>query len=452
MALFSRPLFVLTFFVLVVASCTKPLLIGSDFLEDEKASLDYKDDFGLTFFTKKTDSVIVHSLDVSRQLYTYLCGELNDPVFGKSIAEIYAQPILPTVATDLKDGTLDSVLLELRYDTLGSYGDLTTPVTIEVYRMTQKPDFNLNYYSNQRFDAPALLGSLLFTPKPKDSLTVISIPGDTNKVAPHIRIPLNISLLSDFTLQDSMAYRNLDTFLTFFNGLHIKMSNVLNTMLGFNLVNAVSGMDFFYKKTGDTIQHEFRFVFTAGSVKTVHMEHDYTGTIVNTALSPEPENQYWFFQGLSGVTTTMKVDGLDQLGNVIINEADLEVYCTFPDGDIPDLFPPCNFLVTQTTTDTSIINSVDVNTALFRASGNVRSATYETFFGGVLDQVDAGPPTIFKYSMKITSQIKDIYKGKKENIIYFNPIDKGNVPCRSVIFGPGDPVYAPRLKIYYTAL
>ena len=223
-------------------------------------------------------------------------------------------------------------------------------------------------------------------------------------------------------------------------------------MLGFNLVNTVSGLDFFYTKTTDTLKHEFRFPFTAGSVKTVHMEHDYTGTIVNAALTPDAENQYWFVQGLSGVTTTMKVDGLDELGNVIINEADLEVYCTFPDGDIPDLFPPCNFLVTQTTTDTSINNSVDVNSALFRSSGDVRSITYKTLFGGVLEQVDPGPPAIYKYSMKITSQIKDIFKGKKENIIYFNPIEKGNMPCRSVMIGPGDPFYAPRLKIYYTAI
>jgi len=54
--------------------------------------------------------------------------------------------------------------------------------------------------------------------------------------------------------------------------------------------------------------------------------------------------------------------------------------------------------------------------------------------------------------MKITAQLKDIFQGKTENIIYFNPIDKGNVPGRAVMIGPGDPLYAPRLRVYYTAL
>ncbi|MEO6133450.1 MAG: hypothetical protein ABIQ02_16540, partial [Saprospiraceae bacterium] len=108
MAFNRRLLFVLTLFVLVVAACTKPVLIGSDFLEDEKASLHFKDDFPLTFFTQKSDSIIVHSKNVSLQLFTYLLGELNDPFFGKAISEIYAQPLLPTVGTELIGGTLDS--------------------------------------------------------------------------------------------------------------------------------------------------------------------------------------------------------------------------------------------------------------------------------------------------------------------------------------------------------
>lgn len=182
------------------------------------------------------------------------------------------------------------------------------------------------------------------------------------------------------------------------------------------------------------------------------MENDYSGSPVEAALSPDPENEYWYVQGMSGVTTSMKVDGLPDLGSAIINEADLEVFCSFPDGDIPSLYPPLPFLVTQSPTDTLLVNSFDVNVALIRASGNYYSSTYAAFFGGVLHKVADGPPAIYRYEMKVTSQIKDIFAGKKENIIYFNPIDKGNVPGRSILFGPGNPLYAPRLRVYYTSL
>ncbi|MEO6130828.1 MAG: DUF4270 family protein, partial [Saprospiraceae bacterium] len=363
-----------------------------------------------------------------------------------------AQPLLPTVGTELIDGALDSIVLELKYDTLGSYGSLSEPVTIEVYRMTELPDFNTNFYSNQRFQTSAeLLGSKTFIPRPMDSVT-IERPTDTFKIAPVVRIPLQTLLLNDLTQQDSSVYRRIDSFLNYFNGLYIKMTNVNNTMLGFDLVSAVSGMSVYYIPKGGTEEKQFKFIFTLASVKTVYMENDYSGTPVEAALSPEPENDYWYVQGMSGVTTTMTVGGLSDLGNVIINEADLEVFCSFPDGDDPALYPPLPFLVTQYATDTSLVNSFDVNIALARTSGNYYSTAYESFFGGVARKVTDGPPKVYKYSMKVTSQIKDIFEGKKENIIYFNPIDKGNVPGRSILYGPGSPLYAPRLRVYYTAL
>ncbi|HZV69595.1 MAG TPA: DUF4270 family protein [Saprospiraceae bacterium] len=453
MALYRRLLFVLSFFILVLASCTKPVLIGSDFLDDEFQSLKFKDDFGLTFFTEKTDSVQVHGELVTEQLYTYLLGELNDPLFGKSTAEIYAQPLLSSVATILKNANLDSIVLEMRYDTLGSYGSLTDPVTIEVYRMTQLPDRLQDYFSNDRFEhSSELLGSLTFVPKPEDSV-IVSRPTDstTIKAAAHIRIPLSLLLLSDLTQQDSNVYKLQDTFLAYFNGLYIRMTNASNTMLGFNLVNSVSGLEVYFRK--DTLaQSKYKFVFTGGSVKTVHMEHDYSGTVVGAALSPDPETDYWYVQGMSGVTTTMRVDGLSDLDGVIVNEADLEVFCSFPDGDNPQFYPPFKYLVTQFLTDTSIENSSDVNSAIERSNFNSSSEAYKRYFGGVLEQVADGPPAIYKYEMKVTGQIKDIMSGKRENIIYFNPIDKGNVPGRSVMFGPGHPLYAPRLKVYYTKI
>lgn len=102
MTIHSRLFILLAVFILYTFSCTKPALIGSDFLEDEKALLQFQDNFALTLFTEKTDSVIVHSNNVSKQLVTYLCGSVQDPIFGRYTADIYAQPLLPGVATALK--------------------------------------------------------------------------------------------------------------------------------------------------------------------------------------------------------------------------------------------------------------------------------------------------------------------------------------------------------------
>jgi hypothetical protein len=339
----------------------------------------------------------------------------------------------------------------LRYDTLGNYGTLTDPVTIEVYRMIENPEFSAEHYSNVKFMTESeLLGSVTLIPQPFDSVTVFN-PKDTFRLAPSFRIPLSVMKMDDLLQQDSSVFTNQDSFLNFFNGLHIRMTGANNTMLGFNLLNTVSGLSFYYDKDNVT-DEEFRFIFTTGSIKTVYMEHDYSGSIVEPYLSSEPESDYWFVQGMSGVTTKMTIGGLDVLGDAIINQAELEVYCTFLPEDIPALYPPIDYLVTQELTDTSLVNSDDVIIALSRVTGNIRSEGYKTLYGGVLEKVSDGPPVVYRYNMKVTSQVRDIFQGKSENVIYFNPFEKANVPNRSVMFGPGHPEFAPRLRIYYTAL
>jgi Domain of unknown function (DUF4270) len=452
MTIHSRLFILLAVFILYTFSCTKPVLIGSDFLEDEKAFLQFQDSFPLTLFTVKTDSVVVHSDNVSKQLVTYLCGNVQDPIFGGYSAEIYAQPLLPGIATSLIGSTLDSVVLQLRYDTLGTYGSIADPVTIEVYRMLENPVFNQEYYSNGTFltNTTDLLGSLTFTPKPKDSVTLYR-PEDTLHLAPHIRIPLDTVKMGDLLLQDTSVFENQDSFLNYFNGLYIKMSAGGNTMLGFNLLNAVTGLSYYYHK-GTSTDLEFKFVITSGSVKAVHMEHDYTGSIVESALAPEPEGDYGYIQGLSGVATYMRIEGLDAIGSAIINKAEIELYCTFPDGDMGELYPPCPYIITQEKTDSTLVNSEDVAIALALTGSSSTTASFNLIFGGKLGEPDPGPPVVYKYSMNVTNQIKDIYAGNQQNIIYFNPFGKANIPNRAVIFGPNHPIFAPRLRISYTVL
>jgi len=452
MTIHSRLLVVLAVFILFAFSCSKPTLIGSDFLEDEKAALKFQDTFGLTFFTEATDSIIVHSgNNVSKQLVTYLCGHVEDPIFGKYTAEIFAQPLLPGVATSMIGSTLDSVVLQLRYDTLGFYGDTLESVTLQVYRMAENPDFKEDYYSDDSFlYHDDLLGSLTFVPKPNDSVTV-STPKGVTTYAASIRIALDTSKMKDLLLQDASVFENQDSFLNYFNGLYIKMSEGTNTMLGFNLLSTVTGLTYYYDK-GTSENLEFKFVITSGSVKTVHMEHDYTGSAVAPALTAEPEEEYFYVQGMSGVTTRMRLEGLDEIGPAIINQAEIELFCTFPGGDNGGFYPPCPYIITQEKTDTTLVNSEDVAVALSLTGSSSTTESFNAIFGGKVTELVAGPPVVYRYKMNVTTQVTSIYEGNQENIIYFNPFGKGNIPNRAVIFGPNHPTYAPRLRISYTAL
>jgi hypothetical protein len=451
MRIASGLLFFLCLLLGLTWSCTQAVTIGSDFLDDQKNDLLFADNFTLTFNTEKTDSVVTYSPNVSYQLITYLVGNLQDPVFGHSTSEIYTQPQLPVQGTDLIGSTLDSVVLQLRYDTLGLYGDLSSPVTLEVYQLSETPNYLNNYYSNVHFEHnPDLLGSVTFVPHPKDSITVTNA-GDTIKSAPHIRIPLNVARFADLLLQDTVVFTHQDSFQNYFHGLYIKMTGANNTMLGISLLNSLSGMVFYYDTPVEE-NHIFKLVFTTGRVNCTHMEHDYTGSPVEAALAPEPESNYWYIQGMTGVRSKMKIEGLDLLPKAVINQVVLEVYATFPDGDNEGFYPPCPFMVTQDQTDSTLNYDNDVRIALAVAQGNHFSSVYDLLFGGKLGERNPGPPVVYKYEMKLTNRIKDILEGNKENILYFNPFSKSDFPDRAVLFGPNDPIYAPRLRVYYTVI
>ncbi len=451
MRIVSRLLFFFSLLLGLTWSCTQAVTIGSDFLDDQKSDLLFADDFTLTFTTEKTDSVITYSPDISNQLITYLIGELHDPVFGYSEARIYTQPQLPVQGDELIGSTLDSVVLQLRYDTLGSYGDLTSQVTLEVFQLTETPDYLRDYYSVDTFQYdPVPLGAVTFTPHPKDSILVIN-DGDSTRNAPHIRIPLDVSKFGDLLTQDSIVFENQDSFQNYFHGLYIRMAGSNNTMLGISLLNSLSGLVFYYH-TAIAQNRTFKLVFTTARVNTVYMKHDYTGSPVEAALSPEPETDHWYVQGMTGVTTSLKIDGLDQLPDAVINSAVLEVYASFPAGDDEALYPPCPFIVTQEKTDSTFDYDTDVRIALAVAQGSHASSVYDLLFGGKLSDPIPGPPTVYKYEMKLTNKIKEILKGSKENILYFNPFSKSDFPNRAVLFGPNNPIYAPRLRVYYTAI
>lgn len=453
MRLAARLLFFLCLLLGLTWSCTQAVTIGSDFLDDQKSDLKFLDNFTMNFFTQKTDSIITYSPNVSYQLATYLLGNLNDPIFGHSSASIYTQPQLPTSALDLKGGFLDSVILQLRYDTLGLYGDLTTPVTLEVYQLSETPDSSLDYYSNDTFNYdPVLgkLGSLTFLPHPKDSITV-TYNGDTIKSAPHIRIPLDVSKFYDLLQQDSSVFTSQSAFQQYFHGIYIKMTGADNTMLGIALLNSLSGLTFYYDSQVEE-DHIFKLIFNTFRVNMVHMDHDYSGSPVGAALDSSADNTNWYVQGMSGVKSYVTIDGLEQIPNAVINQAVLEFYASFPAGDDEVLYPPCTYLITQDQTDSTLNYDTDVRIALAVAQGNHLSSIFNLVFGGKRSDPIPGPPTVYKYEMKVTNKIKEIVAGNKENIIYFNPFSKQDYPNRAVLYGPNSPIYAPRLKVTYTVL
>ena len=75
----------------LATSCSRPTPIGADLLEQDRANVLFTDTLDIIASTVSEDSVLTYSSDPTRQLRVYLCGQLDDPVFGKASSEIYTQ-------------------------------------------------------------------------------------------------------------------------------------------------------------------------------------------------------------------------------------------------------------------------------------------------------------------------------------------------------------------------
>ncbi|MDX1476486.1 MAG: DUF4270 family protein [Saprospiraceae bacterium] len=430
-------------------SCTKPTLIGSDLLDEEIADLGFTDTFRMRMVTRVEDSIIIHSSSGGPQVIKHLCGKLDDPIFGKSEAEISTQMFLNGVGRDFLENTIDSVVLHLAYDeTSNMYGDLSEPVTVEAFRIFTVLDNTESYYSNFRTSQGFFPMGVKenFIPQPMDSLTLIR-GEDTTVVPPQLRIPINQDFINAMLEQTPGTYEFSDSFRLWFDGVKIRMSEGTNTMLSFDLASPFSGMTVYYSDVGAENLAEYRFVFLGAffeQVQLVSFDHEYAGAAIEPFIDDlDLGDSLAFVQSMSGVNTEVEIIGLDQMEDVLINQAELEVFVADVPGDDTELYPPIERLATREFNDNGqLINGVDVRLAL-----NVQEISV---FGGLLMATDTAGVSPRKYVMNVTNVVQDIVSGRQGNQIFISSFLKQNQPHRVVMYGPGHPTYAPRLRLTFT--
>lgn len=431
----------------LLTSCSKPSLVGSELLEDELTEVVFTDTLDLNFTAGLGDSVLAYS--TGQPLNSLLCGKLDDPIFGESSSEIFTQFRIFNNAVGLIGSTIDEddVTLRLRYDTSSVFGHLDEEVTIEVFEMLERPMFEEFYFTDHVFQTTMNpIGSATFVPKIRDSVEV-EIAGEMRKLPPHAAIPI-----TDFGFRERMfnadtaILTGIDTFQTVFKGLNIRMTSASNTMLAFLLSSGGTSLQVEYTPV-DGVERLYEFLIDPVlDVKTVHFEHDYTGSFVepyigNTALGED----LLFVQSMQGLDSRMEVTGLDNLGNILINHAEIIVYEASLPEDTDTVFSknPLSQIVSRIPLESGrLVSSRDVNFSL--ALGSLGR------FGGAYNAPEEGNNAPGSYVMNTTAQLQAIAKGEVENAIYLSAYLKASQAQRVVLYGPGHEEYPARLRVTYT--
>ncbi|MBS1731197.1 MAG: DUF4270 family protein [Bacteroidetes bacterium] len=277
------------------------------------------------------DSVISVSIAID-----HVMGYMNDPIFGKTTANINAQfkpTIYPVLFERPKDQLVyDSMVLVLGYQ---SYtGDSTQNLAFRVYEIKNDFDFKDSAYNNE-FVVPREqevtennMAKTVDIRHLRDSVYPFN-----EAATSQIRIKLSASFGQKFlnTYDTTSAYKNDSLFTAAFKGLQIAAEQTGNALIRVNLLDTNSKLALYYHYTDtsgkvDTSVKYFRpGTFTAASSNYIARDRSLPAEIGHffpPNMSVDQDSLIYIQSG-PGTYATIKIPGLSGLPNMIIHRAEL---------------------------------------------------------------------------------------------------------------------------------
>jgi len=371
----------------------------------------------------------------TRNLSDNFLGFLRDPIFGITSTGIFTQFVPSGNSVSFGNSPqLDSIVLTLRYSG-DFYGDTLNPFIIQIFRLTEDISSSKVYYQNTIFahssDNLTYKYDYQLSPRPKSKVRLDSI------VDAHARIRLSDELGNLFLRSTSQMTSN-EAFKNFFKGLYICAKPLANngTLVNFNLRNALSGIQLYYKN--DTIARQFQFdIRSTETVRVSNYVHDYEAGdpyFVNQVIRGDSllGRDKLYVQCMGGVKTIINFPHIKEFRerNIVIAKAELVITNI---GENLAFFPQPNRLN---------INRIDKKGEL-----SVLPDFGTSFWGGAYNA------STKEYRFRITRYIQDIIlRDDYHPYIYLVADRKAADASRLVLSGthPFDPGSRLRLEIYYT--
>lgn len=336
------------FIVIAFSSCQEEITtIGSEVLGIEVPNGILDDSQTLIAYSRKLGPV------QSNRLPSYQFGVYNDPVYGKSTANLLSQVLLQS--NDPKFGEnaiVDSVFVYLPY-----YSTETTVDSVTTYKLDsiygEKP-INISilqsnyflreydpssgfeefqdYYTTQGETFEQYLGAELATVEnfvPKADGYIFN-KGEENeeKLAPGLRVKLDSTFFQTnlIDMEGTPELRNSNNFKNFFRGLYFQVSSPTNdgSLFIFDATKAYVTIHYSFDKEDEPEVRDnaiFRLNFNGGiSVNT--FENQVPQQILNAVENPNTEtgNENLYVRGGDGIISVVELFGKDNNGNGIADD------------------------------------------------------------------------------------------------------------------------------------
>ncbi len=431
----------------VFTACNKPSLVGADLLTQDQSKIKFTDTVSIEATTVRNDSVKVFDPNPAVNSFSsYLCGKFKDPIFGLVEATPFVQFRLSSLSPNFRQSVIDSVVLRIAYDSLSQYGNISSPQTIQVYRVNQDMSNQVPYYSNKSFTFdPTPIGKLEnFIPQPKLRVSIFGLKADSLGSGNFLTVRLDNSYGTEILNSDSMTLATNDNFVKKFKGFALKMSDPKEGLVSFNLSSNLSIVQIYYKQDTTHTDYYLNLPQISGlsSTRFVNLQHTFSDEVAASFDNKSAGDQFLYLQGMGGPNVKVSLPNIKNFGsNIIVNKAELELSVIYKPGDNQLLYTPIDILITAYDKDGTGILNVTRDVQL----GGLGLGAVRTIDMG-------GGVTVKKYKMNLSEHVQRMMRGAVPGSIVLTAYAKSEIAKHTVICGPKHPMYPMKLNLTYTEL
>lgn len=429
---------------LIATSCDDETLVGKDLIDDGDLLLAVKDDFPITGKSVLEGPIVTFENNIDRK--TYVLGSVNDPIFGSVQSDVYLGLSLIS-SPNYSNAVVDSIVLILSYDTLGTYGVYNSDFTLDVHRVREDFLSSDKIQSDQSFMVDAMpIGSKTFLPAPKDSVRVLDRLEEDSIVTlrPQIRIPLDNALAEEI-FANPLASESDTSLVNLINGLYIKTTSSSDAMVGIDFSDASTSSVKLYFTVNDTTKRLQTYPIKRAVY--AEIENDASNAVLNSFLDDEAKGDSLLFQqGMGGADTELAIGDLSSLQNKLINKAELTLTVSTLPGDFPRTdYPDIQRLLAYTYNDSGEKVFID---DLEKLRGNTAES-----FGGAVEKTTRDGVEVREYKLNLTDYIQRLVYEKLDTArISLSSELNVQSPRNTVFYGPKSSTYPVTLKVTYTEL
>lgn len=435
--------------ILSAIGCSKSSELGLSLVEQELTDIIYTDTLSLEMSTVPAIKTPMYIPGSERS--QMIVGAYTDPIFGEASASAYINFRLPRTNPSFANCVFDSLVLSLAYESFGHYGtikgDNTTPQTWDILQMSA-PILAQEYDSDANFSTSRVLKSnATFIPQFRDSIV-----NGSETLSPHVRIRLDniggTDLGADFlSPTDPTVYNSNTDFKSWFNGVYIRPTFGANntSIVRLKAKDELTKLVLHYtdNSSGTPEAKTFEFLTDEDSESVSTFEHNYAGTNI---LNNNPLDTFVSLQGMDGVHTRIAFPNIADLGNIIVNKA--EIVLTLRDTGTVEYSEPLQILAKSKTSANELELIDDVVSSIVQSQG----ISSNTLFGGIL-QRDAFNPDRFFYRLYISEYMQNLVEGNAfENAIYLSTPSALDAERIQIVNTQGSMVNRAKLYLTYTKI